>query len=69
MQVLGCTSMATIDRRPNKRPALDSAVALSFHIGDHWRGASEAGRYALALLSLFNRIPTAAAVIDTLCDR
>jgi hypothetical protein len=30
---------------PNKRPALDAAIAFSLFIGCHWRGASEAGRY------------------------
>jgi hypothetical protein len=35
-----------VTERPNYRPALDAATCFSLHIGRHWRGASEAGRYA-----------------------
>ena len=30
---------------PNARPALDTAMAFSLHVGSHWHGTSEAGRY------------------------
>ena len=30
----------------NERPALDAAIPFSLHTGGHWRGASEAGRWA-----------------------
>jgi len=37
---------------PNHRPALDAVTALRLHFGHHWRGASEAARYA-AMRCLF----------------
>ena len=32
---------------PNQQPALDAAKAFRLHLGHHWRGASEAGRWTV----------------------
>jgi hypothetical protein len=34
--------------RPNKLPAVDAAMTLLFRVAHHWRGTTEAERYAVA---------------------